>query len=290
MAASLIACAHKKPPPPPPPPPPAKVEPKGEKLRFKGAAGDVLKGSVKLLIEQEAGGKKRVFNVSFSSEEKIDSVGDGGVMMFTVRLVDAVGTVEPAGRKPAEVKKEQEQVDDFALALDDLKIQYRRAPTGDVGALQFTGLHKPLDEGTARGIFGALYGAGRGSLFPEEPVEPGATWKGAAPLPAGVGAVGSWAYTYSFRSLNEGTAFVMCEGAIDAKGPTLKLTGTSNSSYRFDVTAGHLKSTTFDGKTENTQTAANAAATAVSSSQHIHIEWLQEDAAADQQPAAATTK
>jgi hypothetical protein len=279
LALTLFGCAHKKPPPPPPPPPPP--APKGDLLRFQAKVGDSPKGSAKLTIEEEQGGKKHAFSVSFSEEQKVDAIDDKGTASVTARLVDAVGSVDAAGRKPAEVKKEQEAVDDFALALDDLKIQWKRAPTGEIGALTFTGLHKPLDEGTARAVFNAMYGAGRGSVFPEKNVEVGGTWNGAAPLPTGLGVTGAWAYTYSYRNKSEsGVAFITCDGVVNAQGATVKLTGSSKNSLRFNVGEGRLLSNIFESNTEAQQGTAPAA------SKRIHLEWTAEEPAGSAAPAA----
>src|SRR5258706_12073560 len=145
LGVCLAACAHKKPPPPPPEPP----KPVGDTLRFKAKAGEEPKAKVAMLIDQEmtsttggkSGTKKIILNFSFIEEEKVDSVAPDGAAQISARLVDVTGA--------ATTGASQEMVDNFALALDDLKISFRRSPRGEVAAITVSGVHKPLDDSTA---------------------------------------------------------------------------------------------------------------------------------------------
>src|SRR3954451_5082761 len=179
VAAALLmmhGCAHKPPPPPPAPPPPP--PPKGDVLRFKAKPGEEIRSRVKLTIEQEqaaAQGDKRgvskpvTLTFSFGEEEKVDSIAPDGSMIISSRLVDAVGQGS-AGTS-------QQTVDDMALAFDELKIQFKRQDRGEIVAVAMSGLRRPLDESTARGVLNALYGAQRGPMLPEGHIDVGGTWK-----------------------------------------------------------------------------------------------------------------
>jgi hypothetical protein len=265
LCAFVIGCGHKPPPKPvaKPTPPPAK----GDKFEFKGKQGDAPKAKVKVVIEQEQaakGGKalKVAFTIEFSEEETVDVVSNDGSQQVTARFVDAVGTAGE-GAKGA-------MVDDLALAIDELKIQFKRSPRGAIDALTFAGLRKPLEEATARAIFNAVYLAGRGPVFSDDPVEPTKTWKGTQPLPPSSGLTGEVSYTYTYKAKDGTVANVTCEGTVDAKGstasPQLKLTGTSTNDVKFDLDAGKLLSNVFDATTQTEGGPANV-------KQHIHIEW-----------------
>src|SRR5579859_3708556 len=140
---------------------------KGDLLRFMAKKGDEPKASIKLVVEQEAGasqGAKKstghvAFTLAFVEEERVDVISADGSAQISARLVDAVGT-PGTGFK-------QEVVDQLALAFDELKIQFKRSPRGDVTDLSFSGMKKPLDENTVRAVFNAVYLAGRGSIFSE---------------------------------------------------------------------------------------------------------------------------
>lgn len=272
----LVGCAHKKPPPPPLPPP--KPKPKGDVLKLLPKEGDAPKAQVKVTIEQEAGLKqggksasgKVVFTVTFAEESKVESVAADGTAEVSARLVDAVGETG-VGAKPDLVN----MVNDFALAIDELHLQLKRSARGEATELTFTGLRKPLEEGSARALFNAAYLAGRGPIFSEEHVEPGATWKSTTPLPAGLGLTGDAMYVYTYKSREGAIAVISCEGSVDAKGAgtVARMTSKSSNELRFDVTAGRLLGNVFDGVTQTEMTITGQQTIATGVKQHIHVEW-----------------
>ncbi|HZS39494.1 MAG TPA: hypothetical protein VFF06_21835 [Polyangia bacterium] len=274
LVLGFAGCAHKKPPPPPPPKP--KPVPKGDLLRFKYKEGEAPKANVKLIVEQEQAGKpgakgggvKVAFTVMFSEEEHVDVVSPDGTAQISARLVDADGTAGTGAKK--------DMVDDFALALDELKIQFKRSPRGEVSALIFSGLRKPLEEATARAIFNAIYAAGRGPVFPDDPIDVGGTWKGSTPLPPSSGLAGDVAFEYTYKGKDGTVATITCEGTLDGKGTQgavqLHLAGKSSNELKLDLDAGKLLSNTFDGSTQ-TETGATGQPLQPAVKQHLHVEW-----------------
>jgi hypothetical protein len=237
----FLACAHKPPPPAPPPAPPP--PPKGDLLRFDAQRGDQAKRKVKLTIESESAAaqgsahgasKPIVLQFSFGEEEKVVDVSADGSALIDARLVDAVGQASEGAN--------QKLVDDMALAFDELKVQLKRTPRGEIASLGLFGLRAPLEEPTARQVLNALYGAQRGPLLPEQPVAVGATWKTSVPLAASTGYTGAVQYQYTYAHQDAGIAAITCDGRLDAKraqGTVAgRLTGKSTAEYRFDVAAG----------------------------------------------------
>lgn len=272
----MMACAHKPPPPPPaaPPPPP----PKGDVLRFKAKPGDATKARVKLTVEQEqaaAQGDKRgatkpvTLTFSFGEEETVDSVAPDHSMIISARLVDAVGQGSGGTN--------QQVVDDMALALDELKIQFKRQERGDVVAIALSGLRKPLDESLARAVLNAIYGAQRGPILPEGPVDVGATWKTTMPIPSTAGFEGDVHYDYTFARKDGGAAVIGCEGRFEGKRPQgtamQKLSGKSSAEYRFDVAAGRMLGSNVDQMTQVEGAIAGQQTLQLGVRQHIRVEW-----------------
>jgi hypothetical protein len=244
----LVGCAHK------PPPPPPKVEPspapKGDLLRFKANPGDMPKAQVSLLIEVEVmakngdtkGGKKQVLTFTLSEEEKVDAVAPDGTAQVSSRLVDAVGTAGAGAT--------QEQVDQFALALDELKVQFRRSPRGDISSITVSGVRLPLDDRNARQILNAIYAGGRGPILPEEFVDVGGTWTNTTSIPTPFSTSAEAVYSYKYASKDNGIATITCEGSLDsskaAGTATKKMTGKSSGEYKLDVAKGRLLSLSSD--------------------------------------------
>jgi hypothetical protein len=278
---TLVGCAHKPPPPPPPAPPPP-PPPKGEVLRFKAKPGDEVKSKVKILIEQEqaaAQGDKRgsskpmVLIFTFGEEEKVDAVSADG-MLVTARLVDAEGHGSPG--------TSQAVLDDTALAFDELKIQFKRHPRGEVVSINLAGLRKPLAELTARQVLNAIYGAQRGQLFPEEHTDVGATWKTTMPIPSSSGFEGEVHYDYTYARKAGGLAVILCEGRFEGKrspGGTVsqKLTGKSSAEYKFDIATGRLMASTVDQMTQDEGLVQGQQALQLGVRQHIRVEWAAVD-------------
>src|SRR3569833_448805 len=235
VALLMMACAHQPPPPPPAPPPPAPA-PKGDLLRFKAKPGDESKSKIKLTVEQEqaaAQGDKRgaskpvTLTFTFGEEEKVDSVAQDGSMIVSSRLVAAVGQGSGGTN--------QAVADDMALAFDELKIQFKRQPRGDVVAIALSGLRKPLDESLARAVLTAIYGAQRGPLLPAGPD-------------------GEVRYDYTYARKDGGAAVIGCEGRFDGKRPQgtamQKISGTSSAEYRFDIAGGRMRGSNVDQMTQ----------------------------------------
>jgi len=259
-----VGCAHKKPPPPAPPPPPP--PPAGDTLKLLPKSGDEPKGKVKLVIEQDAQGPKgkpQHLGLSFelTDEEKIDSVSADGTATVTARIADAVGQVLSGASQP--------MVDDFALALDELKISLKRSSRGEVVAVVMSGLRPPLEEGTARVMLNAIYSAQRGAILPERPIDVNGTWKVDTALPPSSGFTGLVSYTYTYARKGGGVAVITCAGIIDGKGGTKKMTGKSSGEYRLEMETGRIIGSVVEADTTVEQTAANAAPV----KQHVRAEW-----------------
>ena len=272
----MMACAHKPPPAPPPPPPPP--PPKGDVLRFKAKPGDEAKSKVKLTIELEqaaAQGDKRgtskpvTLTFSFGEEEKVDSVAPDGSMIISSRLVDAVGEGS-AGTS-------QQTIDDMALAFDELKIQFKRQPRGEIVAINMSGLRKPLDESIAKAVLNALYGAQRGPLFPEGHIDVGGTWKTTIPIPSAAGFEGDVHYDYTYARKAGALSVIGCEGRFEGKRPEgaamKKISGTSSAEYRFDLGDGRMIGSNVDAMTQVEGAIAGQQTLQLGVRQHIRVEW-----------------
>jgi hypothetical protein len=96
------------------------------------------------------------FNLSL--EETTSAVGPDAATI-SARLVDVVGA-----------SGEPQLSDQLALALDDLKITFRRTARAEVLDLKIEGVRKPLDEPTVRAIVTTLFGAARGPSLPDHEV------------------------------------------------------------------------------------------------------------------------
>jgi hypothetical protein len=284
----MVACAH-KPPPPPPAPPPAPPPPKGDVLRFRAGAGEGARSKVKLTIELEqaaAQGDKRgvtkpvTLTFNFGEEETVDSVAPDHSMILSARIVDAVGQGS-AGTS-------QQMVDDMALAFDELKIQFKRQERGEVVAIAMAGLRKPLDESIARAVLNAIYGAQRGALFPDGPIDVGGTWKTAMPIPSTAGFEGEVRYDYTYARKGGGVAVIGCEGRFEGKRPQgtamQKLSGKSSAEYRFDVAAGKLIGSTVDQMTQVEGAIAGQQTLQLGVRQHIRVEWTLDAADGNKEP------
>jgi hypothetical protein len=174
-------------------------------------------------------------------------------------------------------------VDDMALAFDELKVQFKRHARGEILAVALAGLRRPLDESTARQVVNAMFGAQRGQLFPETPVDVGATWKVTLPIPQTTGWMGDVRYDYSYTKKSGTIATIGVEGHADGrKGDGSKLTAKSTAEYKFDMATGRLVASTSDQLTETTV----AAAPATGVRQHLRVEWTVEGEA----PATAEGK
>ena len=277
----MMACAHKPPPAPPPAPPPP-PPPKGDLLRFKAKPDEETKSKVKLTVEQEqaaAQGDKRgaakpvTLTFSFGEEEQVDSVAPDGSMIISSRIVDAVGQGS-AGTS-------QQMIDDMALAFDELRIQFKRQPRGEIVAINMSGLRKPLDEFIARAVLNAIYGAQRGPLFPDGHVDVGGTWKTTMPIPSAAGFEGEVHYDYTYARKAGGVSVIGCEGRYEGTRPGAamqKLSGTSSAEYRFDLGAGHLVGSNVDQMTQVEGAIAGQQTLQLGVRQHIRVEWQLEAA------------
>lgn len=267
----VVGCAHKKPPPPPPAPPPP-PPPKGDTLRWKAKPGDTMHNKAKVVIEQEiAPGDKKSkpstlsISFSFGEEEKVEAVAPDGSQLVIARLTDAVGEAQAGGN--------QKSIDDMALAFDELKIQFKRQARGEVVALALSGLRRPLDEQTARQVLNALFGAQRGEIFPETPVDVGGTWKVNIPVPETTGFQGEVHYDYNYARQEAGVAVINAEGRFEGSKKNganeSRTSGKSSTEYRFDVKAGHLVASTVDQTTQVEVTGPDKG----NVKQHLKVEW-----------------
>jgi hypothetical protein len=219
-------------------------------LRFKATAGEDIKAKVTLLIDQEVmaaqggkgGARHIVLNFGFVSEEKVDAVSPEGTLQLSARMVDVAGTASQGAT--------QNQVDEFSISFDELKIQFRRSPRGEVAAITMAGVRPPLDENTARGVLNAIYGAARGPILPEGLVEPGAPWQVQTQVPTPGGSTAEASYSYKYATRDQGVATIAGEGIIDSKsgggGTTKHMSGRDVSEYKLEIASGRLLSSTVD--------------------------------------------
>jgi hypothetical protein len=196
----------------------------------------------------------------------VDAVEADGAAQVSARMLDVVGT-----------SAEQRLTDEMALAFDELKIQFKRSPRGDVAALAAAGVRAPLDDRVARSVVNALYGGARGPMFPEPRIEVGATWKVQTPqwlTPYGIVADGTYNYLYLRRdgvvAVVTGTGTL--EGRAEAGGQSRHLSGRSSSEWRVAVDDRRLRYAMIEVTTdleENPATPRSAAA----GHQRVMVEW-----------------
>ena len=263
----MAGCAHKKPPPPPPPAPPP--PPTGDKLRISTHAGDEPHAKVKLAIVQDVGKKHLELSFDFVDEEKVTAVDAEGTASVTARLVDAVGTASSGAN--------QQMIDDFALALDELKIQFKRTARGEIAGVMLSGVRPPLEEGTARSIVNAIYSAQRGAITPEPPMDVGQSWTVTAALPPSTGFTGQVSYTYKYERKGGGVAVITGAGKLEGKAASggKTMTGKSTAEYRLEL-SGRLI-----GSIVETDTDVDAPPSVVK--QHIRAEWALQSPAEGEQ-------
>jgi hypothetical protein len=225
-----------------------------------------------VVIEQEIApadkkAKPTMLSISFSfgEEQLVQAVDADGAMLVQARLVDAVGE--------SQVPANQKIVDDMALAFDELKISFKRQARGDVVALGLSGLRKPLDEATARQVFNAMFGAQRGAIFPEAPIDVGGTWKVSIPIPESTGLAGEVHYDYTYARKDDGVAIISAEGRFEGtkkSGATEShSTGKSTTEYHFDVAGGRMVSSSVDQLTQVEVTGPEKG----NVKQHLRVEW-----------------
>lgn len=242
----------------------------GEQLRFKAKQGDRLNAKVALTMEfdvmvkqgKKTTPKKISLSFNLASEEKVDSVDNLGNMALTARLADAIGKAQGMDAKT---------VDDFALAIDELKINLTRTPRGDITSVGINGVRAPLDDRVARAIVNALYSASRGPLLPEDAIDVNGTWKSELQVPLGPNAIGNAVYNYTFAKKDGAVAVLSSTGSVTGEaGPGKKVTGTITSEYKLDSVQGKLTaySTDINSSVED----ASAPADARTSGQRIKVE------------------
>ena len=129
--------------------------------RMQQAVGNA-RGPARLLIEfdprRRPVGPATLHTFTLQLEEKITAVDRQGAQV-TARLIDVVG-----------VSGEPALTDQLALALDDLKISFRRNDRGAIRDLKIDGLRPPLEAHLARAIVVTLFGANRGPSLPEKAI------------------------------------------------------------------------------------------------------------------------
>jgi hypothetical protein len=236
----LAACGpHKRPSEP--------VSPNADKLRFRAAPGEEPRDKVSLQLEAELGrggaaSKHVTLGFDFTMEQKIEAVGQDGAVQVYARPVDVVGK--------GGIGIDQKAIDEFALRIDELRINFRRTARGEISNLAVTGIRPPMEEYIARGIVNGVFNAGRGSLFPEEPVEPGATWRVKALVPTPFGFQGEVNYTYTISRKMGNAVLILGEGSLEGKGKqggmTRQLSGKSTTEFRFETENGKMIHSTVD--------------------------------------------
>ncbi|HUS66444.1 MAG TPA: hypothetical protein VMZ28_18030 [Kofleriaceae bacterium] len=239
--------------------------------------GEERTSKVKLAIEQDVSGsqgpksasRKLALGFDFVEESKVDALSPDGTAQITARLADAVGSATGGA--------DQKMVDDFALALDELKISFKRSSRGEIVALLLGGLRAPLEEGTARAMLNAMYSAQRGPILPEGPVDVGGTWKVDTALPPSTGFTGLIAYNYTYARKGGGVAIISCVGTIDGKGGpgagTRKMAGKSVSEYRLEIATGKIIGSSVDSDVQIDQNIPGQQTISSGVKQHVHAEW-----------------
>jgi hypothetical protein len=241
---------------------------RGEALRVRATVGDTIRARVKLVLELESGRPGRTLTHTFNctGEERVDAVEPDGAAQVSARMLDVVGT-----------STDQHATDEMALALDELKIQFKRSPRGDVAALAAAGVRSPLDDRIARSVVNALYGGARGPMFPEPKIEPGATWKVQTPqwlTPYGIVADGTYNYLYLRK---EGQVAVVTgtgtlEGRAEAGGQTRHLSGRTSSEWRLSLDGGRLRYALVEITTDLDENPA-VPRSAAAGHQRVLVEW-----------------
>lgn len=273
----LGACAHKPPPKPATPPPQPPPAPIGDLLQLKAQPGAVSHGQVHIAIVTDLAGGQGGRSASrhielafdFTDEQKVQAVAPDGTATITARLLDAVGHAGPGAS--------QSQVDNVALALDEVKVRFQRTLRGEVDALQISGVRPPLEEQTARTMLNALYLAQRGPLLDDKPVPVGGTWKVSTSLPPSSGFSGVVSYLYTYLRDSSGVAMVGCQGTVSGKGggggTQQTMTGQSSATLRFERETGRLLSSTADATVQLGQTVPAQQTISTGIRQQVRAEW-----------------
>lgn len=206
----------------------------GPQLRL--AVGEV-RSQARLVLEvdprQKPVGPATLHTFNLNLEERTVSVDDSGAKI-EARLVEAVGA-----------SGEPKLSDQLALALDDLKISFRRTRWGAVQGLRIEGVHPPLDPPTARAVVFTLFGAGRGATLPLKSVGVQDDWT----LEATDEIVGLTAHVRMFYTLLDKRSDVLRirgKGKIEAIGSVgatrRRVNGESYSDEIFDLQKGTITS------------------------------------------------
>lgn len=218
---------------PPPPPPPARIS-AGDLLRFRYLPDEVRSYKVRLYIEQETdrSPKKLALRLDFSVEERVITQSAEATNL-EARFTDAICSITSGGN--------QALADQYALAVDELKILLQRSSRGEVISPQVSAVRSPLDESTAKALVNAVFAAQRGPLFPDSPVELAGSWKIENQLIPASGYTGSITYQFTYARRSDGVAYVQCTGATSGRRASgERLIGKSTSEYRLLVETGQL--------------------------------------------------
>jgi hypothetical protein len=132
--------------------------PRGPRMRFVDAEE---RAPARLVLEidprRRPVGPATLHTFTMSVEEKIRAEGDSAHV--EARLIEVVGA-----------SGEPQLSDQLALAMDELKISFRRNARGEVSDVKLEALRPPLDEPTAHAIISAVFYAHRGPRLPDKPV------------------------------------------------------------------------------------------------------------------------
>ena len=166
--------------------------------------------------------------------EETVTAQDTHSVSVAARLVDVVG----ASGEPA-------LSDQLALALDDLRVTFRRTDRGAIEELRVESIHAPLEAYTARTILFTLLGGARGPVLPQKSIGVQDDWTGQTDAEL----VGLTAHLRWFYTMLEKRGDVLRfrqKGRIEAIGSISdtrrQLTGDTFSDETVDLAKGAIVS------------------------------------------------
>lgn len=195
------------------------------------------RGPARLVVEYDPRrkpvGPPTLHTFNLQLEENVTAVDSKGAQV-TARLTEVVGQ-----------SGEPQLTDQLALALDDLKISFRRSDKGAVRDLKIDGLRAPLEPHLARAIVLTLFGAARGANVPERSIGVQDDWT----VDSETELVGVTARVHSFYTLlerhDEELRF-RAKGKLEAIGSVgtvrRKIDGETFSDETLDLAKGNLLS------------------------------------------------
>jgi hypothetical protein len=204
--------------------------PRGPRLRL---VETVERTPAKMLMEidprRHPEGPATLHTFTFTLEEKVGAPVDGRAPVL-VRFHEVVGS-----------SGEPDLSNQYALALDELKLNFWRDTRGAASELKIEGLRAPLDTTTAKAIAFTLLGIGHGARMPERAVSPLDDWT----IEADTELVGLTAHERYFYTLVAENGPVLqirekghVEGIATLAGARRKLDGDTFSLESIDIDRG----------------------------------------------------